>query len=89
MNVGIDENISGMQQLWRSYKLAAEGFECEIREIFPDRRIFSGECWDKIAGCGAASLPAKFAPFTPMEHPEHHSAGGAMREYPFGTALAA
>ncbi|KAG8998019.1 hypothetical protein FRB94_010774 [Tulasnella sp. JGI-2019a] len=70
VNVGIDENISGGQQLWRSYKLATEGFECEIREIFPDRRIFSGECWDKIAGSRAAALPAKFAPFNPI-NPEN------------------
>ncbi|KAG8884390.1 hypothetical protein FRB97_004399 [Tulasnella sp. 331] len=85
VNVGIDENISGMQQLWRSYKLAAEGFECEIREIFPDRRIFSGECWDKIVRRGAASLPAKFSPFTPAEPENSTNLLGASR----ATAIAA
>ncbi|KAG8861735.1 hypothetical protein FRB96_002693 [Tulasnella sp. 330] len=51
-DVSVHENLSGVEHLARSYCLSTEGFECEIREIFPDRRIFTGECWDRVARNG-------------------------------------
>lgn len=47
--VGVEKNISGVEHLWRTYTLAVDGFECDIREVFPDRRMFNGECWAQIA----------------------------------------
>lgn len=33
-------------ELWRKYRLSTSGFDCEILEIFPSRRIFfEGESW--------------------------------------------
>jgi hypothetical protein len=29
------------EKLWRRYTLKMEGFECDILEVFPDRRIFT------------------------------------------------
>jgi hypothetical protein len=37
---------SGSRELWRRYKLAVPGFDCEIVEVFPDRDMFvCGEAW--------------------------------------------
>ena len=36
----------GGHELWRRYKLTVPEFECEILEVFPDRKMFSlGETW--------------------------------------------
>jgi len=56
-NVGVEHNISGVQHLWRTYTLTTEGFSCEIREVFPDRRMFNGECWARIAFGNGGSFP--------------------------------
>ncbi|KAF8600823.1 hypothetical protein BDV93DRAFT_446799 [Ceratobasidium sp. AG-I] len=46
LEVGIEEVESGKESLWRRYILRAEGFECDIREIFPDRAMFvDGDVW--------------------------------------------
>ena len=35
-----------LEKLWRRYTLKMEGFECDILEVFPDRRIFTmGTAW--------------------------------------------
>ncbi|QRV80452.1 branched-chain alpha-keto acid dehydrogenase E1-alpha subunit [Ceratobasidium sp. AG-Ba] len=46
LEVGLEEVENGKESLWRRYILRAEGFECDIREIFPDRAMFvDGESW--------------------------------------------
>jgi hypothetical protein len=50
VEVGIGSNKwterTGRGQLWRKYKLEVEGFECDILEVFPDRKMFiQGEEW--------------------------------------------
>ncbi|CAE6442938.1 hypothetical protein ACGC1H_007599 [Rhizoctonia solani] len=46
LEVGLEEVEDGKESLWRRYILRAEGFECDIREIFPDREMFAGsEAW--------------------------------------------
>ncbi|CAE6472699.1 unnamed protein product [Rhizoctonia solani] len=46
LEVGLEEVEDGKESLWRRYILRAEGFECDIREIFPDREMFvSSEDW--------------------------------------------
>jgi len=41
--VGLED---GKETLWRRYTLSAEGFECDITEVFPDRNMFNlGERW--------------------------------------------
>lgn len=46
LEVGLEEVENGKESLWRRYILRAEGFECDIREIFPDREMFvDGDVW--------------------------------------------
>lgn len=46
LEVGLEEVEDGKESLWRRYILRAEGFECDVREIFPDREMFAGpEDW--------------------------------------------
>ncbi|KAB5596408.1 Branched-chain alpha-keto acid dehydrogenase E1-alpha subunit [Ceratobasidium theobromae] len=51
ISVGVDPSPVDKSQeiLWRTYKLWTEGFECEIKEVFPDRDMFaspqSAERW--------------------------------------------
>jgi hypothetical protein len=46
LEVGLEEVDDGKESLWRRYILRAEGFECDVREIFPDREMFvDAECW--------------------------------------------
>ncbi|CAE6436658.1 unnamed protein product [Rhizoctonia solani] len=51
ISAGVEPSLagSGQENLWRTYTLKTDGFECEIKEIFPDRRMFaspqSAECW--------------------------------------------
>ncbi|KAG9089408.1 hypothetical protein FS749_001356 [Ceratobasidium sp. UAMH 11750] len=46
LEVGLEEVENGKESLWRRYILRAEGFECDIREIFPDRAMFvDGDSW--------------------------------------------
>ncbi|KAG8898605.1 hypothetical protein FRB99_007331 [Tulasnella sp. 403] len=52
-DVGVDKVEGGIQKLWRKYTLAVEGFECEIKETFPDRRMFASDTWAKtVLGIG-------------------------------------
>ena len=40
------ETESDGEQVWRKYRLSVDGFESEILEVFPSRRMFlSGEKW--------------------------------------------
>ncbi|KAG9035315.1 hypothetical protein FS837_001988 [Tulasnella sp. UAMH 9824] len=48
-NIGVEGPKGGVQQLWREYTLSAEGFECQIKETFPDRRMFRSDyCAKKL-----------------------------------------
>ncbi|KAG8934741.1 hypothetical protein FRC03_010679 [Tulasnella sp. 419] len=44
-DVGVEKTEDGVEQLWRKYTLFAEGFECEIKETFPDRNMFASDSW--------------------------------------------
>lgn len=56
-NVGVDKHEDGVQSLWRTYTLSTEGFECDIKETFPDRRIFiSDACAKRILGIVTGTL---------------------------------
>ncbi|KAL5635704.1 hypothetical protein ACGC1H_004497 [Rhizoctonia solani] len=43
ISAGVEPSLagSGQENLWRTYTLKTDGFECEIKEIFPDRRMFA------------------------------------------------
>ncbi len=45
------------RELWRRYKLAVPSFDCDIVEVFPDRRMFThGEAW--LDGHAVPDTPA-------------------------------
>ncbi|KAG8892539.1 hypothetical protein FRC01_014110, partial [Tulasnella sp. 417] len=56
LNVGVEGPKGGVQQLWREYILSAEGFECHIKETFPDRRIFWSDYYAKKLLCIAKEI---------------------------------
>lgn len=47
LEVGLDHDAEDAEKetLWRLYTLGTEGFLCEIKEIFPDREMFSNATW--------------------------------------------
>ncbi|CAE6361666.1 unnamed protein product [Rhizoctonia solani] len=50
ISAGVEPSLAvGQENLWRTYTLKTDGFECEIKEVFPDRKMFaspqSAECW--------------------------------------------
>ena len=53
---------SSPNQLWRKYTLVIPHFECEILEVFPDRRMFVlGEKWLSDANHSSSPVPEVYA----------------------------
>jgi len=63
LEVGVEE-IDGVQCLWRQYTLAADGFECDIKETFPDRRMFAGDEWAKRLWGKEGDIAVAESPFS-------------------------
>ncbi|ELU44706.1 branched-chain alpha-keto acid dehydrogenase E1-alpha subunit [Rhizoctonia solani AG-1 IA] len=71
ISAGVEPSLAGhgQENLWRTYTLKTDGFECEIKEIFPDRRMFaspqSAECWmHRVPTADEGVVPDK----TPKKH---------------------
>jgi hypothetical protein len=68
--VGVNGDIDGKhnkfsasekQELWRKYKVDCEGFECEIFEVFPTRKMFvHGNNWLQPCSESASTPEARF-----------------------------